>query len=642
MSATRSRRAVFWTADLRRVAGLPRRVWDDAELEQALTGWVYPELLTDEGRAEWDRVHALPEELRAEALRALGLQGLPLVPSKDQLKVLIDFVRCGGKALAYAPVGAGKTWLMYMGAALSERYFGASNLTVLVPAYLRRDTVTAHRAFAKFWRPPQQPIRVVTYNEISLRRNAFLLCACSQCTNGADLTDVYADIENPPEPIRPGYLGIDEVDVLSNVTKSAVGRRVARFFSNHDGSECRRLGGTGTMPVEDSVAGMFPILAWFFETKAPVPFEYRDRVAWAAALDDNPRGGSFDATALVEAFGGDVNAPDVRMEARRAYGKLLDETPGFIIVRKSSCDTAINMRAIPAPHDDAIEELFIPLRDRGLAVDEYIIGDSLSRRRYAVTLGAGWVDVWDPRPPSDWLEARNAYNAAVADVIRNASRRGVPLDTEAQARRRLKGSPVLETWEATRDKFTPNPVPIAISPSVVNFVHQWLQLNTPAIVWVSGTWLGETLEKLTSVSYYADNGLNRFGKPPRPGESIIASVQSNMRGRNWQAWNKMLIIGAFARASWIEQIVGRAHRQNQHDAVWVDFLAVSGESLRAFDRVRQRAAMGADLFGVRQKVLVANWDTTLLTSEYQDPELAGLGEGFAARWRQPVNVQGDE
>ena len=579
---------------------------------------------------------------RAAELERLGRKGYPLVPSLDQIKILADFIRCGGRTLTLAPVGAGKTWLLYMGAVLSEQYFGTKRPTIGVPAYLEDDTLEAHRKFAEFWTPPKEPIRVITYNALGIEKNAFWLCACEACRNGADLTEVYADIKDPPTPIEPDYLGLDEVDALRNVTKSAVARRVARFFSNHNSTQCRRLGGTGTL-FEDSIGEMFPALSWFLEENAPIPFEYTEREAWCGAMDPTaPRGGRYDPSVLIQAFGGNLGAEDWHEEARRSYGRFLVQTPGFVVVNKASCHTGVHMRVLPAPRDEAIESLFVPLRDFGRAVDDYIIGDSLSRRRYAVSLGGGWVDVWDPRPPKPWLDARNAYNQAVADVIRNSNRRGVPIDTERQARKYLRDSNEMREWYAIRDSFIPNTVPVSVSLSTVNYIKQWLTLNDPAVVWVQGTWLGETLEGVTKALYYADEGKSKSGSKPVPGKSIIASVQSNMRGRNWQSLNKCLIVGAFARASWIEQIVGRMHRQGQGQDVWVDYLAVSGESIRAFDRVRERASGPADMFELKQKVITAAWDTSLLTREYLDPDNAGLGEGFAARWRRPAVKESED
>jgi hypothetical protein len=636
-SSQEFKRAVYATPDLRRILAIPRRIWKDEDAQRLVAEWA-PTLLTPKGKAELARLNLLAPEVRERELAELGRKGYPLVPSTDQIKIVSELAQYG-RALTLAPVGAGKTWLMYIGATISEMYYGTRTHCVAVPAYLKDDTLDAHRRYAEYWQPTKTGIRVITYNDLGLEKNAFLLCACPACTNGAQLDDVYADIKNPPTPICPDYLGLDEADALRNVTKSAVARRVARFFSNHPSSQCKRLGGTGTL-IEDSVGEMFPLLTWFLEDYAPVPFEYTEREAWCGALDPTaPRGGRYDPSVLIQAFGGDLSADDWHREARVGYGRYISETPGFLVVNKASCHTGVHMRVIPAPRDEQIENLFVPLRDFGRAVDDYIIGDSLSKRRYAVSLGGGWVDVWDPRPPTEWLAARNAYNQAVQDVIKASARRGAPLDTEKQARRFLRDSEELRTWDRIRsapDAFVPNAVPVAVSLSTVNYVKQWLELNGPAIVFVDGTWLGETLEQVTKVLYYAEEGKSRYGTRPKAGESIIASVKANMRGRNWQAWNKVLIVGAFARAAWIEQIVGRVHRQGQESDVWVDYLAVSGESLRAFERVRERASGTDDLFGVKQKVITADWDTSLLTREYHDPESAGLGEGFAARWRRPT------
>jgi hypothetical protein len=628
------KRAVYATPDLRRILAIPRRVWKDEDAQRLVAEWA-PTLLTPKGKAELARLNLLAPEVRERELTALGRKGYPLVPSTDQIKIVSELAQYG-RALTLAPVGAGKTWLMYIGATISEMYYGTKRHCVAVPAYLKDDTLDAHRRYAEYWQPTREPIRVITYSDMGTAKNAFLLCACEKCRNGAELADIYAEIKDPPTPICPDYLGLDEVDALRNVTKSAVARRFARFFSNHPSSECKRIGGTGTL-IEDSANEMFAPLTWFLEEHAPVPFEYTERQAWCGGLDASaPRGGRYDPSVLIQAFGGDLSADDWHREARRSYGRFIRETPGFVVVNKASCDTDVHMRVIPAPRDEQIENLFVPLRTLGRAVDDYIIGDSLSKRRYAVTLGAGWVDVWDPRPPAPWLAARNAYNAAVQDVIKASVRRGAPLDTEFQARKYLRNSPELQAWREIEDTFTPNGVPVAISLSVGNYIKQWLELNGPAVVFVEGTWLGETLEQVTKVLYYAGEGVSRYGTRPKEGESIIASVRANMRGRNWQYLNKVLIVGAFGRASWIEQIVGRLHRQGQDRAVWVDYLAVSGESLRAFDRVRERSGNTDDYFEVKQKVITATWDTSLLTREYQDPELAGLGEGFAARWKRPL------
>ncbi|TXH15373.1 MAG: hypothetical protein E6R03_07295 [Hyphomicrobiaceae bacterium] len=413
---------------------------------------------------------------------------------------------------------------------------------------------------------------------------------------------------------------------------SAGAARMARYQENHR-DELRTIAATGTL-VQDSLAEMFNLFSWTLKERAPIPYEWTEQQLWCAAMDPTEgRRGRSSPEYLIRAFGGDVRAEDPHAELRRAFGRRLRTTPGFIVVNKSSCATPVHIRVVPAPRDATIEQGMIEFRVKGKAADGYILGDTLSKASYEEAFGCGYYDRWDPRPPFEWLEKRNAYNEAVADAIKRSP---VPIETERQARRLLKDSRELREWlevSTGPDAFVPNPVPVAVSLSVVNWIAEWLKINSPAIVWVDGTWLGETLEVVSGVPYYSKDGKSRARRAPQPGESIIASLKSNYRGRNWWRWSRNLVVPALASNKWHEQVIGRTHRQLQKDPVFVDYLVTSHLSLRAFEKAQDRARGTKDFFELTQKIISTDWDWSAVPRQILDPVGCGVtDQGFLARW----------
>lgn len=626
----RPNKSVSRSPDLDRVCALPRRTWPEGAAAQLAETWT-PSLLTPKGLQVWEQLGRLGPSTREAEIVRFSREVCPIRISPEQTMILYEFLQLGGVA-ALAPVGAGKTLLMWLLALLSEEHFGTQRPALFAPAYLRDDTLKAHSLYSEYWRGARNGIQFVSYNELGLEKNAFLLCDCRKCRNGAE-------IEPGPQPIYPDLCLLDESDMTKNVG-AAVSKRMGRYQKHHI-HEVRTACASGSL-FDTTFEDLFRPLTWCLKENAPVPFDYSTKIDWCAAMDPKPSrgqtaGNRTDPGALMHAFGADTTDPDRNRAARIAYGDRLAETPGFIIIDKASCTTEVHIRVLAAHDDPIIEEHFIPFRQYGKAEDGWILGDPLSKAAYGTALGCGYYDTWDPRPPAEWLFARNAYNQLVADTIATSQRRGQPIDTEKQARKWIKDHPATIAWRAIEKDFIPNPVPVTVSLSVLNYAVEWLKLNAPAIVWVDGSWLGEKLSELSGVPYFSSKGRASDGSTPQPGKSIIASVQSNYRGRNWWRWNRNLVLTPPSKNNWQEQIIGRTHRQGQQLDVYVDYLATSAESLRAFRNMQLTATGSQEALKLIPKILKATWDWSRVPDRVLNPSIDN--EGHFARWYLKESIE---
>lgn len=615
---------VTWSPELDRVVNLPTRDIDWTAAAQAANAYSRA-LLNPKGLAVLQRLDLLsPDARAAEMDRFVRETGCPIELSAEQVVMLSEWSTYRG-FLALAGVGIGKTLTFYLAALIAERLWGVTRTAIYVPAYLYDDTIDAHDIYRQYWQSHVNTPRIVTYDELSQEKNAHMLCDCKLCTK--------EELPHDRTPsIKPQVNLLDEADLLRHVD-SARTARIARYLKNHLG-ETRNAAATGSL-IQDSVREAIHLMVWTLKERTPFALTYPEQKSWCAAVDPTEsREGRADPSMLIDALSGrGIAAADEYEQARKTIGQLWKRTPGFVIISKSSCDEPIHVRVFSAPDDPVIEQAFWDYRASGYqTLDGWIIGDSLSRGAYERALGCGYYDYWDPRPPIEWLRARNEYNEAVRDVIEYYCRRGKPIETEKQARRKLQDSQALANWLAVQKEFEPNPKSASVSPSVINWIAKWLELNSPGIVWVNGTWLGETLEQVTGVPYYAAEGKSKAGKTPKPGQSIIASTKSNMRGRNWQAWGRMLVPSIPGSSSWQEQMIGRSHRQGRKGAIHVDYLISSGVTLNAISAAFRRSSGTKDLFGLTPKILTTAWDWGNI-----DPRVLNVPEkpltGFDARWR---------
>lgn len=608
---------VTWSADLRRVAAIPRRQYPTPDDLQRLADEWTPLLLNDRGLAEWHRCQRLPPEQRAEELRKLEIALKP-----EQALMLLEAHDARG-LVAAAPVGTGKTLVTF----LLPTVLGIARTVLFIPPSAEKDTHEKFRSFSKYWRSPPAPIDIVTYNRLASRANVYLLCGCSECQG------VPVDVE--PPALKPDLLILDELDLVRNA-ESGTSKRIGLYMARH--WETVFCGMTGTLMRKRLVNFNRPLI-WALKENAPIPFAYQQLEAWGAALDTTTRDARRDPGALLEAFGfNDVRDTKARLaRAREGFRRRLQDTAGVVVIDAQSCDQPLTIRVLETPDDTAQNAVFLRHIRQDQTPDGTELGDPLSWLRAEEQAGCGYYKRLNPPPPIEWSEARNAWWKLVRQTVDEASlHRGHTWlalhskNSEAAVAKRLGDHPVYQNWVAIRDTFVPKTEDVVISMAVVSYAAEWIRLNGPALIWVSHTWVGKTLQRLTGVPFFQGKGRDDAGRRIQtyPGtRSAILSVKSNYRGRNLQdRWCRNLIIAPPFSAEILEQLMGRTHRFGQRWPVHFDVLISCAANLCALQAALAESVGYQENVGITNKLLVAEWDWSHLrdfaTMHIDDPAKA--------------------
>jgi hypothetical protein len=534
------------TAELRRVAALPRRVWTAEEAEQ------------------------LADQLTAILRTATGAMRL-----RPMQAVALAEVGMVGGLFGILRVGAGKTIVSLLAPVVAE----AERPLLIIPAGLVAKTRRDYRMLREHWEIPEP--RIATYEWLA--------------TAGA---------ANALDELAPDLIVADESHKLKN-PKAAVTRRVRRFMNAHPATKFVAMSGTIT---KRSILDYAHVLRWALKDAAPLPANYSDLEAWADALDARKRmlrqarPGALVDLCVDEAdrANWDVTPRDC---ARRAYRQRLIETPGVVATETSSVDASIVVRAVAPPKSAAIDAAFDALRQKWELPDGEPIMDAPSMWRHAREIALGFYYRWNPKPPRAWLDARRTWAAFVRQQL-SGSR---TIDTEAQVKQRFPNVRELTDWLAVEATFTPTTELVWIDDSVVKLAADWL-LNDCGIMWVEHVLFAEALAQRTRVPYYGGGNASDAEKHPA-GASMILSTEAGREGLNLQAWSSNFILSAPPNNERWEQLLGRTHRDGQEaDEVTFDVAAFSHECVESFFQARRDAEYVAASLGSPQKLLVADHD----------------------------------
>jgi len=531
--------------------------------------------------AELDRVRALPWRAPTTAEAEAWSDALtPIFTSGEgrllpwQAYSIAECKACHGGWLAL-PVGTGKTLISYL---LPTALEAERTLIIMKGASLVEKT---HADFARLrrdgWRPPAQPIRVVTLEWLSTQKAHGYL-------------DHY----------RPDLIVIDEADDLAATTNAAV-RRLDRYVRarRQSGASLAVVAMTGT-PIRKSLMGAWHLLCWCLDDGAPVPMAENEARMWSLALDDHdgrrPRLGPLGATVD---------------DARESFRRRLAATPGVVIVDQDSCDAPLTVRVRLARECGETDARFDRFLVDGEDPGGIPVTDTLERYRLDGQIGLGLYSYWDPPPPDAWLEARRTFAKFCRGVIEASTSWSAPIDTEAQVVKRYRTHPAVTTWQAAKPLFddAKHRRTAWFSRAGLDSALDWLrELDRPGVVWCGSVEYGRRLAREAGLAYYGRRGTTDDGASilqARPDRSFVASWQANKKGLNLQAWSRALVTMPPQSAKWLEQIVGRHHRQGQHSAVVVDVLATSGGSLDVFERAIREAQFARGMVTLTQKILRA-------------------------------------
>lgn len=558
------------TADLVRVAAMPRRIWTPEEAE------VFR-----------DRVTALLKtptgQMTLRPIQAVGL---------------FELAEVGG---LFGPqrVGAGKTLLALLAPTVLQRVAKKGyRPLLLVPASLVEKTERDRRVLAEHW-DIVPFIKVMSYEWLGR-------------VQAADALMEY----------QPDLLILDECHRLKN-THASVTRRIKRFF--HECSSiknpkplphCAAFSGTVT---KRSLMDYAHILRWCLPPdRQPLPLHFQDLMDWADALDQKkerdellrPRMDPGDLRVLCNDEENQLWAFDNRRAARMAFRRRLVETKGVVATSESPIDATLTVRGVQQPRTSKeADAAFAHLRSEWETPDGWPIADGLAMYRHARELALGFFYKWDPRPPREWLEPRRAWAKFVRETIKHSRK----LDSELQVRQwaaQLPRCDELTAWLEVRDEFEPNTVPVWIDDLTLQFIESWARKHE-GLIWIEHQCVGERLEQDFGLSYYGKKGRNREGVliDDHPKGSLVASIASNKEGRNLQRWAENLIVSMPSNGVAIEQLLGRTHRDGQEaDEVVVEVLMTCAEHREAFAQAMKDADYIQATTGSPQKMLLAGVD----------------------------------
>lgn len=524
------KRAVPDTPELQRIAALPRRIWEQDQVE---------------GIGD---IEALVQAMTGYLKREGGQQTLWPV----QAKALQEAHDVGG-LFGPIPVGLGKTLVTYLAPVVLEARWPL----LVVPARLRDKTSREFLELREHWQAHPR-IEVVSYEKISREGGTPYL------------------LERHPDLIM-----WDECHRLKN-RDAAVTRRFEQWFETYPQTQGIALSGTIT---KRSLLDFAHILRWCLPPpRQPLPLFQKELEAWAAAVDvirPHEQRVQSGVGALVR-FCNEQERKQGRDGVRAAVRRRIQETPGVVACQAVGVEASLNIQLRQVEgYNDRILELATGLLEGEKPNGDPITDNDLGAAwRNFRTLTSGFWYQWEPPPPWDWLKARRDWKEVVRDVL-ELHRPG--LESEALVARAAKEGKLGQTvtdvyldWQQVRGSYTPNVIPVWEDDRMLQEVRAWTRAHR-GIVWVCETALGDRLQQELRLPYYHRMGLNREGRPiesARPADGcIVASVASNSEGRNLQAWNDNLVVTPMPTGNEWEQLLGREHRPGQEeDEVWFEVL----------------------------------------------------------------------
>jgi hypothetical protein len=471
-------------------------------------------------------------------------------------------------------VGEGKTLISF----LAPTVMKAARPLLIVPAKLKLKTEREFSELRKHWIEISTPT-IVSYEWLG-RVNA----------------------ETFLDDLEPDFIAADEAHKLKN-PRAAVSRRFVRYG----------MKGTATMLVMSgtvanrSLLDFHHLLALTVGVEGmPLPAPREEAKTWAAAVDEKVNGRARPGALR---FFLPPKAKPSLANIRAAVGKRIHETPGVVNTTRKSVEASIIVDTfnptLPGIVEHHLHNLTAnktaPNGDEALPSDVY---------RHARTLCSGFFYQWDPPPPRDWCIARAAWKNYARDVLEEEDER---FDSELQVangvrRGVLEDGGALARWQAVRDDFKPNAVPVWLTTSIL---EEALEHDTGrSIIWVEHIATGIKLSEMSGLPYFHRLGLTSEGAfiGDHKGGSLIASIAANAEGRNLQRYAHNLIITPPASGRTWEQLLGRTHRPGQQaDEVMVDVMLGSPTIAEQMRQAIKDARFIAATTGQAQKLLQADF-----------------------------------
>ena len=580
--AWRSRRGVSSSPELERIKALPRRNWEGTP---AVSETV--DLLTDYLKTPRGSQKLRP--FQAQSLNELSEVNGAIVPQS---------------------VGGGKSLVTLLAPIVTE----AKRPLLMMPAKLLKKTEHEMQAYALHWR--------IAWPELLSYERLSRVSPTEQDT-GLTLLDEYA----------PDLIICDEAHRIKN-PKAACTRKVRKYLKKYP--HVRFVALSGTL-ISRSLRDCAHLCDWALRESSPLPRSYSVLEEWCSAVDEktNRAAVTLAPGSLIQLCT-PAEAREGRDGVRKALQRRILDTPGVVATRKDTaddCTASLMIRGHDVPMGEATDAAFRRLLTDWETPDGHPIADAPTLWRHQREVAAGFYYRWDPRAPKDWLLARRDWAGFVRDTLAHSQ----TLHSENAVALAVSQGKVpdphgyYEIWKTVRPTFRPNSVPVWLDSAFWEWVAEWGRKHR-GIMFVEHRAIGAMLADKLQVPYFAQDGRDVTGRHPgiidhtTPKDGpILASLKSNLEGRNLQAWDHALVVSPPTTGRDWEQLLGRLHRSGQRaDEIQYDVIINCYQHQKAMIQSLADARAQEDTLGALRKLNLADLDLDL------DPR---AGNNTAWRWR---------
>lgn len=489
------------------------------------------------GRRDW-RTTADVAGQTALYKTSVGTQTLRII----QAAALQEVVQCKGLFL-HGRVGCGKTLI----SGLTGEALQAERPLLIVPGgTMKTDADDAMRLLRLHWKVPRH-LRIVSYNHISnhpdwLRRNPTDCLIC------------------------------DEAHKLKDVEKSVAARNIYRFLLDNPRVFFAAM--SGSLSPHGELEDYAHILNLSLRGRSPIPRIPSYIKAWSRAID-----GSGDTEALLGA-----GSP---AEAARFLKDQLAESPGCIISDDAFTDVPITITVTQHDAPECMREHYEQLRNFWQAPDGWTLDEESGQFGVAALsrqLSNGFFYRKDPRPPAWFLARVKAWGKYCKSLIEREVFDSSGAIKTAIRSGTLKGDGVLYLQELDEavENFPMSTEEDWFHLETVRYAADWIKRTEGGVVWVKNIALGKALEKVTGRPFYNGQPDRDIVADQHGGKCIIASISANAVGKNlqYQYWNN-LVLDPPANGVWMEQLLGRTHREGQTREVFAELYCSCVENYNA-------------------------------------------------------------
>lgn len=429
--------------------------------------------------------------------------------------------------------------------------------------------------------------------------------------------------KNILERYRPDVLVLDEVDALKNPGAGCT-IRVSDYLDANPHVVVVAMSGTIT---KEKIQDYSHILKWTARHSYmyPLPVTWSEQKLWGKVLNVEKQRGRDDYEeiepgALERFWSPELGGDDPTTRARRGYRRRLNSTPGVVnyTADQDNCEAEIKIgETLIADAPQVVVDAIEAVRKYGGRPDGWITADAPGQWGLIRQLSLGFYYRANDDPPSFWKDARKAWAKFCRDMIRRGHG-----DTEKEIALRFALDPIHVAWVEAKAAYKYERRAVWVSTHALDFVANWARENWAyevepgllhtSIIWTEHLAFGQALAERTGLKFYQKKGKTKAKEyigdhTPWMGPAI--ATKGCATGLNLQGqFSRNLITSTKGSARLIEQQFGRTHRRGQRNkVVEYQFLLTCLESLISLDRVQAESAYYADSVGTRFKYLRGNY-----------------------------------